>query len=113
MDQRTNVSISDKSTVQYSKNSASMGGAIFVDLSVIYLQNGDITGNVKVVFEDNVARARYSGDALYFSISKPCKVNGNTSDPTSMMYIPYRFNYSQVNSMNCCDISCCITLDFL
>ena len=39
MHQRTNVSISDKSTVQFSKNSASMGGAIFVDLSVFYLQS--------------------------------------------------------------------------
>ena len=52
MHQRTNVSISDKSTVQFSKNSASMGEAIFVDLSVFL--------------------------------------------PTKCMYVPYRFNYSQV-----------------
>ena len=109
MDQRTNVSISDGSTVQFSKNSALVGGAIFVDLSVVCLQNGVVfymTGNAKVSFNDNVARARYSGDALYFSISKDCKVNINTSDPTSMMHIPYRFNYSQVNFTSCCDISC-------
>ena len=82
---------------------------MFVDLGIGCLQNGivfSMTGNAEVLFKDNVARTRYSGDALYFSISKNCKINTNASDPTSLMYIPYRFNYSQLNSTNCCDISC-------
>ena len=111
IDKGTKVLISSVSTVQFIKNSASLGGAIFVDLSVDCLQNGIVfsttAGGIgEIAFKDNVARARYSGDALYYSVSKNCKVNANTSDPTSMMYVPYHFNYSQPNSTECCDINC-------
>ena len=115
IDQGTIVTMTNKSTVQFLKNSASLGGAIFVDLSISCIHYGsdnsvvfDIEGNNTVVtFKDNEAGAGYSGDALYFSVSKDCKINTNASDPTSLMYIPYHhFNYSQLSSTDCCDISC-------
>ena len=109
IDQGTNISISNGSVIQFLRNSASLGGAIFVDLSIVCLQNGvifNMTGDSEVTFKDNIARAIYSGDGLYYSVSKDCEVNTNTSDPTSLMYLPYHFNYSKLNSTNCCDISC-------
>ena len=109
IDQATKIYISD-STIQFLNNSALLGGAIFVEFSFDCLQNGIVfmtDGSIRgLTFKDNVARARYSGDALYYSVSKDCEVNTNTSDPTSLMYAPYHFNYSQLNSTNCCDISC-------
>ena len=115
IDKWSSVTINHESNIHFFKNSASLGGAIFVDLSISCFYYGigsgvvfDIDGNnAEVTFKDNVAGARYSGDALYFSISKDCKINTNASDPTSLMYIPYHhFNYSQLNSTDCCDISC-------
>ena len=97
------------SPIHFVNNSASLGGAIYVDLSLICLENGiifDMAGDAEVNFKDNVARDGYSGGSLYFSISKECRINTNASDPKSLMYIPYRFKYSQLNSTNCCDISC-------
>lgn len=38
IDQRTNVSISDRSTIKFLNNYASQGGAIFIDLSIICVQ---------------------------------------------------------------------------
>ena len=109
IDQGTNISISNGSVIQFLRNSASLGGAIFVDLSIVCLQSGivfNMTGDSEITFKDNIARAIYSGDGLYYSVSKDCEVNTNTSDPTSMMYVPYHFSYSKLNSTNCCDISC-------
>ena len=114
IDQGTNVSISNGSIIQFLRNSASLGGAIFVDLSIVCLQNGvvfNMTGDSEITFKDNIARAIYSGDGLYYSVSKDCEVNTNTSDPTSMMYVPYHFSYSKLNSTNCCDISCSYLYD--
>ena len=103
INQGTTVSISDD--VQFLNNAASLGGAIFVDLSVVCLQKVfNLTSDV--TFKDNVATTGYNGDSLYFSVSKNCKINTNASDPTSLMYIPYRFNYSELNSTNCCTVSC-------
>ena len=96
-------------SIQFLKNSASLGGAIYVDMSLGCAQNGvmlDLTDSSNVLFKDNVARDGYSGDSMYFSISKSCKINTNASDPNSLIYIPYHLNYSQLNSTNYCDISC-------
>ena len=98
LNQGTNVSISD---VQFLKNTASLGGAIYVDLSVVCLHKGIVFTSAtdrEVTFKDNVATTGYSGDSLYFSVSKKCTITTNASDPTSLMYIPYRFHYAELNS---------------
>ena len=108
IDKETSVNIN--ASIQFVKNSATLGGAVFVDVQDNFcFQNGPvfaITGNPKVTFKDNIARVGYNGDSLYFAVFKHCKINTNTSDPTSLMYIPYRFNYSQLSSTNCCEVSC-------
>ena len=111
IDQVTRVYTHDGSTVQFLNNSATLGGAIFVDSSgycglVFILESYQSPEDWKITFKDNVATAGYNGDSLYFSVSKGCNVNTNTSDPTSLMYIPYRFHYSELRSTNCCEVSC-------
>ena len=103
------VSIRNGSIIQFFKNSASFGGAIFVDLSNgcnFYRITFSTTGNTVVTFKENVAGNNYNGDSLYFSVSEHCVVNQNSSDHRSLMHIPYHFNYFQLNSTDCCDINC-------
>ena len=103
IDQGTNVAIME-GAIQFLSNSASLGGAIFVDLSIVCLQNGVVfTGHTEVTFKDNLG---YAGDSLYFRVSEKCNITTNASDPTSLMYVPYQFHYSGLNSTNCCDVSC-------
>ena len=106
IDQQTTVTIYNGSALLFLKNFASLGGAIFVDSSIDCGLVFSLTGNADITFKDNVATTGYSGDSLYFSISENCKINTNTSDPTSLMYVPYRFSYPQLSSTNCCDVSC-------
>ena len=103
IDQGTNVTIME-GAIKFLSNSASLGGAIFVDLSIVCLQNGVVfTGNTEVTFKDNLG---YAGDSLYFRVSEKCNVTTNARDPTSLMYAPYQFRYSGLNATNCCDVSC-------
>jgi len=103
IDQGTNVGIME-GAVHFLSNSASLGGAIFVDLSIVCLQNGVVfIGNTEVTFKDNLG---YAGDSLYFRVSEKCNVTTNVSDPTSLMHVPFQFHYSGFNSTNCCDVSC-------
>ena len=108
IDQETRVYIYNGSAVQFLNNSATLGGAIFVESSVdcdlVFILEG-YPEVWKITFKDNIATAGYNGDSLYFSVSKNCNVTTNTSDPTSLMYIPYRFHYSE-SSTNCCEVSC-------
>lgn len=109
MNYGTTVSISDGSTIEFLQNSASLGGAIFVDLSIDCLQYGvvfSMMGNAEVTLKDNIAKTRYGGDAMYFTVSKSCKIHTNTTDPRSLMNIPYHFNYSELNSTKCCNVNC-------
>ena len=108
LSQATNVNINNGSNIQFLRNSATLGGAIFVEESdycgLVFMESGDVIW--KVTLSDNVATAGYSGDSLYFSVSKNCSVITNTSDSASLMYIPYRFSYPQLTSTNCCEVTC-------
>ena len=104
------VSISNGSGIAFVGNSASLGGAIFVDLSHDYCDQTVLVmadpDKAIVVFIANVARDRYSGDAVYFSVSKTCEVNTNISDPASFMYVPYHASYFNVSSTDFSYNSC-------
>ena len=106
MDTQAHVNITTGSNLQFVKNSATMGGAIFIDFAddefncvdVFTMENG-----ARVTFEDNIAGA---GDSLYFRVPKSCNVNTNTSYPDSLMYTPYHFNYKGLNSTSYYEVDC-------
>ena len=92
------------STSQFVNNSAALyGGAIFVDLGVgcvddytiVRCSGCDINFPIaKVSFVNNVAG--YGGSSVYFSVSKHCNVDVNSSHTYSLMNIPYYFDYWQI-----------------
>ena len=83
-------------TVQFIDNSAvSHGGAIYVELNFgcsIY-HNVFQPTKAEIFFINTIPG--FGGNSLYFSVSKYCNVNLNYSDPGSLMYTPYQFNYLQ------------------
>ena len=89
IDYKSVVTINNRSDIVFYENSALLGGAIFVDLSYDECDQTVLvmTGNAKIWFYVNIARDRFSGDSVYFSVSKTCKVNTNISDPASFMYV--------------------------
>ena len=99
----TEVHISSRSNIQFVNNSATMGGAVFVDATNLCGSVFTMEDSARVTFKDNIAGA---GNSLYFSVSKTCDINTNASDPTSLMYGPYRFNYMGLSYANCCEVSC-------
>jgi len=82
--------------IQFIDNAAVLhGGAIYVDLNLgchvdqttFYPTDADVS------FISTMPG--YGGNSLYFSVSKYCNINTNYTDYTSLMYVPYQFNYSQ------------------
>ena len=44
--------------------------------------------------------ANITGNSIYFSIPQDCPVITNTSDKSSVLYLPNKFNYSQPTRTN-------------
>ena len=93
--------------IQFVNNSAALyGGAIYIDLGVgcndndvvVHCSGCGFVPALNISFINNIAG--YGGNSIYFSVSKHCSVVVNSSHFSSLMYIPYFFNYWQlVNNM--------------
>ena len=99
IDETSTVYISDGANVSFVDNYAiSHGGAIFVELNFGCDQN-HITfslqsNNTAVSFINS--DQLYNANSLYFSVSKYCNINLKSREESSLMYVPYQFNYFQV-----------------
>ena len=89
------VSFDDNANVQFSNNFAEQrGGAMYFNLSVDYCDVfKDISNTSNVSFSSN--SAGMAGNSIYFSIPQGCKIITNTSNISSLLYIPNKFNYFQ------------------
>ncbi|XP_065908670.1 uncharacterized protein [Dysidea avara] len=100
LDMLSTAMIDDGANLLFVNNSAvSEGGAIFVELSHDCLQNYSIfsfssDAEAEVSFVNNIAED--GPNAIYFSVFKYCNLIVNSSDTSSIMHVPYQFNYSQI-----------------
>ena len=93
------VEFENGTDVQFKDNFAVRnGGAIYVDLRYGCDDNQTIVkllpDNVKVSFTNTAGD--YSGNSLYISVSRYCDINVNYRENNSIMYVPYKFNYSKL-----------------
>ena len=84
---------SENADVRFINNSAvQRGGALYFNLVTAYCNVFSIPFNA--TFIDN--SANIAGNSIYFSIPHLCHINTNTSDRSSLLYVPSKFNYSQL-----------------
>ena len=81
----TNIHFIDNTAVQ-------KGGALYFNLvtdhcSIVF------SNPLNAYFTDNSAKV--AGNSIYFSIPQTCQIITNTSDNSSLLYVPDKFNYSQ------------------
>ena len=100
LDNMSTATIDDGANLQFVNNSAvTQGGAIFVELNHDCLQNYSVfsytsDAEAEVSFINNVAEDGPS--AVYFSVFKYCSAFVNSTDESSLVNVPYQFNYSQI-----------------
>ena len=98
IDQTSSISISDGAVIQFIDNSAVYyGGAIYVDFSIGCEGNYQVLnihiGNASVQFINS--KLGYGDNSVYFSVPNYCILNLNYRNSSSLMYVPYQFNYIQ------------------
>jgi len=99
LNKETRVEFEDGADVYFIDNFAvQYGGAMYVNLRYSCDENQTIfkpfPDNVKVSFINNVGE--YGSNSLYIGIFKYCDININYRENNSIMYVPYKFNYSKV-----------------
>ena len=88
--------------VEFVNNTATQyGGAIYADVPSTCATNGVMfhvksTQNYYVFFMNS--KSGISGNVMYFNIHEHCEVNTNVSNSNSLLYLPYKFNYSEPHS---------------
>ena len=108
LEQGTQVHFDDKYSsvqVQFIDNRAiQYGGAIYADIPSTCSDNGVMfhaqnTWNFIISFTNS--KAGITGNSMYFNIHEYCVIYTNTSSDNSLLYLPYKFNYSEPrNAMN-------------
>ena len=101
LEQGTRVHIDDKYNpviIEFVNNVATQyGGAIYTDVPSTCLINGvvfdSVNWDLNISFVNN--SAGIIGDSMYFNIRGLCKVTKNVSNSNSLLYLPYKFNYSE------------------
>ena len=85
-------SISGNADVQFVNNSVlQRGGALYFNL---VKDNCNVFKNsFNASFINN--SANIAGNSIYFSVPHTCQIITNTSDASSLLYVPNKFNYSQ------------------
>ena len=82
----------NNSDIHFINNTAvQKGGALYFNLVTDYCDVFSKPFNAS--FSDNSAKV--AGNSIYFSIPQTCQVNTNTSDNSSLLYIPDKFTYFQ------------------
>ena len=87
--------------VQFVNNTATQyGGAIYADLPSSCPINGvmfrSVNLKLNISFMNN--KAGIIGNSMYFNIHKFCEINTNVNNSNSLLYLPYKFNYSEAHS---------------
>ena len=102
LEQGSQVYLGDKNDVrvlvQFTNNAATQyGGAIYADLPSTCSTNGVmfhfVRWNLNISFMNN--KAGIIGNSMYFNIHEFCGVNTNVNSSNSLLYLPYKFNYSE------------------
>ena len=98
--QNSKVVIKEHSTIDFIRNTAlKQGGAIYVEYSFICPQHGivfnDSSSDTSTVSFTNNS-AGIAGNSIYFNIPASCDVVQDSMDNNSLVYIPYKFNYTQL-----------------
>ena len=96
-EQNSQVTIDDNATIEFINNTASVyGGAIYADLAncpnhgLVFRSLSDYN---TVSFINN--SAGISGNSIYFNIPASCDVVRDETSSDSVVYIPYKFTYTQ------------------
>ena len=101
--------VSDGSTVQFIRNTASLrGGAMYIDLTNCHdrgIMFTNLTNYDSISFINN--SAKHSGNSIYFNIPDSCNVVRDFAKRNSAAYAPYKFNYTQrddtIGTLSSCD----------
>ena len=94
-DQNTQVTINDGSFIEFIRNTASQGGAIFIELPSNCPQPEILLiSSSTVIFINNYARL--AGNSIYFDIPESCDIIRDPTNNNSIVYIPDKFNYTQL-----------------
>ena len=101
LEQGTRVHFGNKYAIviiEFVNNSATQyGGAIYTDIPSTCLINGvmfdSVNLDLNISFVNNTAGI--VGNSMYFNIHKLCKINTNVDNSNSLLYLPYKFNYSE------------------
>ena len=95
IEQNSQVTINDGSSVQFINNTASLrGGAMYIDLTNCYDRGIVFTNFTRydaISFTDNLAKL--SGNSMYFNIPESCNVVRDYTSDHSAAYIPFKFTY--------------------
>ena len=88
----------DTVTIQFVNNTTTQyGGAIYTDIPSTCLINSvmfhSINWDLNISFMNSIAGI--IGNSMYFNIHELCKVNKNVNHSNSLLYLPYKFNYSE------------------
>ena len=85
---------SGNADVQFINNSVlQRGGALYFKLITDYCNVFQNPFNASFINNS----ANIAGNSIYFSIPHSCQIITNTSDESSLLYVPNKFNYSQPN----------------
>ena len=89
------LSFDYNANIQFINNTVKQkGGAMYINLVINHCDVfKDISNPSKVIFINN--SADIAGNSIFFSIPESCRIITNTSDASSLLYFPSKFNYSQ------------------
>ena len=84
--------------VEFINNVATQyGGAIYSNIPSTCSINGvmfdSVNWDLNISFVNNTAGI--IGNSMYFNIHKLCKISTNVSNNNALLYLPYKFNYSE------------------
>ena len=96
-DRDAQIKMKSGSVIQFIGNIATLqGGAIFVEMSFGCPQPTAIlfTNSLTVTFTNN--SAGFTGNSIYFDVPESCDIIRDPTNINSIVYIPNKFNYTQL-----------------
>ena len=100
LSQVNSITIENKANISFLNNTGTLnGGAVYVNFICNSLKDNTNTffcnasSNYSVSFINN--SATIAGYSIYFNVPSFCSVNTSINAPSSILYLPCQFNYSQ------------------